>query len=373
VREEAVLTGAATPVGAVAEADVAVVGAGIAGVSVAYELTASASVLLVEQESQPAYHTTGRSAAMFLASYGGPQVRPLNAASRPVLDQIGGLLRPRPLLWVAAAGDERAAAELAALGAADPALRPAGEDEARRLCPPLRPGWLGGALVEPHAMEIDVLGLHQHYLGGARRRGLRVLLDAPVRGGVRRGDRWLLDTGAGRVAARFVVDAAGAWADEVARRLGLRPVGLRPLRRTAAVARAAGVDRDWPLVADVAEGFYFRPEGPGVLVSPADETPSDPCDARPDDADVALAIERVNEATTLALRSVTAAWAGLRTFAPDRNPVVGPDPDEPSFCWLAGQGGYGIQTAPALARLAAGLVGSPGTAGPAALSPARFR
>jgi D-arginine dehydrogenase len=179
------------------------------------------------------------------------------------------------------------------------------------------------------------------------------------------------------VRARFVVDAAGAWADAVAARLGVAPVGLTPLVRTALVARYAAVDPAWPLVGDLAETFYFRPEGPGLLISPADETPSEPHDARPDDLTVAMALDRVNAATTLDLRSVRTAWAGLRTFAPDRDPVVGADPDHPSFCWLAGLGGFGIQTAPALARLAADAVRSAAAGGadpvPAALSPARFR
>jgi D-arginine dehydrogenase len=348
-------------------ADVVVVGAGIAGVSVAYELAATASVLLLEREREPAYHTTGRSAAMFLASYGGPDVRPLNLASRALFDAVGTLLTPRPLLWVAAADRQ---ADLAALTALDPGLRALDDAEVARLCPVLRPEWRGGALLEAGAMEIDVLGLHQHYLGGARRRGVEVRLTAPVRGGRREDGRWILDTPSGAVRADVVVNAAGAWADDVATRLGLAPVGLRPLRRTAAVARASGVDPTWPLVSDVAESFYFRPEGTGVLVSPADETPSEPCDARPDDLDVARALDNVNAATTLGLRSVRTAWAGLRTFAPDRNPVVGPDPAEPSFVWLAGQGGYGIQTAPALARLAADSV--TGGAVPAAFAPGRL-
>lgn len=353
----------------VIEADMVVVGAGIAGVSAAYELAETCSVVLLEQESQPAYHTTGRSAAMFLASYGGPAVRALTAASRPVYESVGDLLTPRPQLWVATPEQVDA---LAALRAADPTLVPLDEAEARRLCPVLRPGWCAAALLEADALEIDVLGLHQHYLGGARRRGLRVLLNAPLVSGRREGERWLLETGAGPVRAGWVVDAAGAWADEVAGRLGVPPIGLTPLRRTAAVARAAGIERSWPLVADVGETFYFRPEGAGVLLSPADETPTVPCDAKPDDLDVALAVERVNVATTLGLRSIVTAWAGLRTFTPDRTPVVGPDPVVPGFCWLAGQGGYGIQTAPAMAKLAAEVVTSPAGSLPAALSPHRF-
>ncbi len=351
------------------EADVAVVGAGIAGVSVAYELAAACSVVLLEQERLPAYHTTGRSAAMFLESYGGPAVRPLTAASRADFDAVGTLLRPRPLLWIGAEPDRPA---LAAMQAAVPGLVPLTPAQTHRLCPVLRPEWTAGALLEPAAMEIDVLGLHQHYLGGARRRGLQVLLDAPLRGGRRTGEHWALDTGAGPVRVATVVDAAGAWADRVAALLGVAPVGLRPLVRTAAVARAAGVDPAWPLVSDVAERFYFRPEARGVLVSPADELPAEPHDARPRDIDVALALDQVNTATTLDLRSVLVAWAGLRTFAPDRNPVVGRDPSAPGFCWLAGQGGFGIQTAPELARIAASAV-TGAVPVPPALAPGRFR
>jgi D-arginine dehydrogenase len=346
------------------------VGAGIAGVAAAYELSRTRSVVLLEQESQPAYHTTGRSAAMFLESYGGPAVRTLTADSRPVFEAVGDLLMPRPQLWVA---PPEQLEQLSALHAADPHLKPLNEIEARQVCPVLRPGWCASALLEEGALEIDVLGLHQYYLGGARRQGLRVLLDAPLRAGHRQDDHWLLDTGAGPVLAEWVVNAAGAWADVVATRLGVPPIGLTPLRRTAAVARAAGVVRSWPLVADVAETFYFRPEGVGVLVSPADETPSEPRDARPEDVDVALALERVNAATTLGLRSIATAWAGLRTFTPDRTPVVGPDPAAPGFCWLAGQGGYGIQTAPAMAKLAADLVTASAATAPSALSPDRFR
>jgi D-arginine dehydrogenase len=353
----------------VMEIDVVVIGAGIAGVSVAYELSEHVSVLLVEQEPEPARHSTGRSAAMFLHSYGGPDVAPLTAASRPVFDAVGNLLTPRPLLWVAPA---RQLDDLAALRAANPALVPLGPHEARRWCPVLRPGWCAGGLLEGNSLEIDVLGLHQHYLGGARRRGVQVALNAPVRAGKYVGDRWELDTGAGPVRAGIVVNAAGAWADRVAVALGVAPIGLRPLARTAAVARADGVDRGWPLVSDIGETFYFRPEGAGVLLSPADETPTEPGDVRPDDLAVATAIERVNTATTLDLRSVVSAWAGLRTFAPDRNPVVGPDPDAPGFCWLAGQGGFGIQTAPALAKMTADALVSSAPL-PPAITAARFR
>jgi D-arginine dehydrogenase len=350
----------------VIEADVAVIGAGIAGVSVAYELAAERSVVVLEQEHQAAYHTTGRSAAMFLESYGSPSVRALTAASRPVFDSIGSLLTPRPLLWVAPPDQ---LGELAAMAAAQPELH---EVDAEQWCPVLRPGWCAGALAEPGALEIDVLGLHQHYLGGARRRGTSLRLAASLAGGRYDGERWHLETAAGPVVATAVVNAAGAWADVVAAALGAPPIGVRPLRRTAAVARAEPIERAWPIVADVGETFYFRPEGAGVLVSPADETPSEPCDARAGELDVALALQRVNEATTLGLRSVVTAWAGLRTFTADRNPVAGADPAAPGLWWLAGQGGYGIQMAPELARVAAAdLLGTETV--PAALSVRRFR
>jgi D-arginine dehydrogenase len=349
-------------------ADVAVIGAGMAGVSIAYELSGAGSVVVLEQESRPAYHTTGRSAAMFLESYGSPEVRRLTTDSRPDFDAAGELLKPRPMIWVAPPGQMD---RLEAMAVAQPTLEPAPRPE--KFCPALRPGWCAAALREPGALEIDVMGLHQHYLGGARRRGARVVLDAAVRSGRYAGGRWSLDTAAGPVEAGAVVNAAGAWADRIASALGTEPVGMRPMRRTAAVVRASGVGRDWPIVGDVGETFYFRPEGVGVLVSPADETPSEPCDARPDDIDVALAIERVNAATVLGLRSVHTAWAGLRTFAPDRQPVAGADPAAPGLFWLAGQGGYGIQIAPALARLAAGAVTGEGAPVPAALSVARFR
>jgi D-arginine dehydrogenase len=353
----------------VIEADVAVVGAGIAGVSVAYELAGSRSVVVLEQERQVAYHTTGRSAAMFLESYGGPEVRELTAASREVFDRSGPVLRPRALLWVA---PHSQMSELSEMAKDLPGLTPLTGAEAADRCPPLRRDWCEAALEERNASEIDVLGLHQHYLGNAKRRGARMILGARVTEAGHDGTRWHLTTKAGPVKAEVLVNAAGAWADDMATKAGAPPIGLKPLRRTAAVARATNVDPAWPLIADVAETFYFRPEGTGILLSPADETPSEPSDARPDDLDVALALERVNEATTLDLRSVVTAWAGLRTFTPDRNPVVGPDPAGEGLFWLAGQGGYGIQMAPALARLAAATI-TGATTVPDALGVKRYR
>jgi Glycine/D-amino acid oxidases (deaminating) len=331
--------------------DVAVVGGGIAGVSAAGELARRPGlrVALLEQEGQLGYHASGRSAAAFLESYGSPEIRALTQASRATLD-AAGLLHPRPLLWLAPAGQ---AGELAALVEAEPTLRIVSDDEVRARCPVIRPGWAELSAIEEGAQDLDVAGLLEHYRRLAVTGGVTVHTGVSLLDGSRENDRWVLRTNRGLVRARVVVNAAGAWADDVARRCGQRALGLVPYRRTIAVVSAPAADRSWPLVADIADQFYFRPEGDGLLISPADETPSDPVDARPQTEDVALALERVNAATTLNLRHVRTTWAGLRTFAPDRNPVVGFS--DPGFCWLAGHGGYGMQTAPAMAALAAAV------------------
>ena len=337
--------------------DVAVVGGGIAGVGVAAELAErGATVAVLEQEDRLAHHSSGRSAATFLESYGSPEIRALTRASRRDLELVepdrAPLLTHRPLLWVAGAAD---VSTVEGLVAGEPLLRAAELDEARSLCPVLRPEWLAAAAVEEGAQDLDVAGLFDRYRRRAVRAGVTMSTAAGVVSGVRVGEAWRLDTATGPVEAAVVVNAAGAWADMVASALGVAPVGLRPLRRTVAIVSSDQVRRDWPFVGEVCDAFYFRPEGDALLLSPADETPSAPVDARADAEDVALALDRANEATTLNLRHVRTAWAGLRTFAPDRNPVVGPDPAQAGFFWLAGQGGYGMQTAPALSRLAAAL------------------
>jgi D-arginine dehydrogenase len=347
------------------EVDVAIIGGGIAGMSLAAELVNGAepggrpAVAVLEQESQLAYHASGRSAAAFLESYGSPEIRALTRASRPLFQAASAdpdtpaLLTPRLLLWVA---PEEQIPELEALLAAEPVLRRLDEASTRELCPALRPGYLVASALEEDAQDLDVAGLFEHCRRRARRGGAQIVTGARVRAGSGGESGWRLQTDAGEVVAARVVNAAGAWADVTAELLGVAPVGLTPFRRTVAVASSDAVDRGWPLVGDVAETFYCRPEGSGLLLSPADETPSAPCDARAEVEDVALALERVNEATTLDLRHVRATWAGLRTFAPDRNPVIGFDPARPGFFWLAGQGGYGMQTAPAMAVLAAALL-----------------
>jgi D-arginine dehydrogenase len=358
------------------DVDVAVVGGGIAGVSVAGELSRESGVrvALLERESQLGYHASGRSAAAFLESYGSPEIRALTRASRATLDG-GGLLAPRPLVWLAPPDQ---VGKLRPLLAAEPALREANEDEVRSLCPAVRPGWSVLNAIEDGAQDLDVAGLLELYRRMAVTNGVTVHTGASIVDGHKTSNGWVLQTAIGEVKAGAVVNAAGAWADDVARRCGLPSVGLTPYRRTVAIVTSAEVDRAWPLVADIGEHFYFRPEGDGLLLSPADETPSEPVDARAETEDVALALERANEATTLNLRHVRTTWAGLRTFAPDRNPVVGAAAE--GFIWAAGQGGYGMQTAPAIATLVASLVLNRPLPDqltregfdPAPLSPARF-
>jgi D-arginine dehydrogenase len=357
-------------VGAVA-ADVVVVGGGIAGASVAYELAAVRSVLLVEAEPELGRHSTARSAATYLPGHGGPEVRALIAASGPRFARIAeeldvpGLLARRPVLWIAADTEgEGALARMLAACAGEPdapvAVEPA--DAARR-CPALVADRVRAAGIAATAADLDASGLHAAYVRGLRRRGGRVLRGAPVTALARVGRGWRITAGDEVVETADVVDAAGAWADVVADLAGVPRVGLTPLRRTIAVARVPDPARlrtpdgtRLPMVVETRERFYFKSEGDDLLVSPGDETPSAPCDARPHELDIAAALERVEAVTGLGLRSVRTAWAGLRSFVPDRRPVVGAWPDHPGFHFLAGQGGAGIETAPALAALAAAVV-----------------
>lgn len=366
--------------------DVAVVGGGIAGMSAAFELAGSGhEVVLVEREPTLTAHSTGRSAAQFLASYGEAVNRRLSAASRSFLDSNAegladdDVLLPRNVLWVAPAGHEAHLEErLEANATTGTVCDRLDVDQAIRVCGVLDPSWLAGAVLEHGGFDIDVAGLHQAYVRGARSRGVRILRQHGVRDLAPVGDGWQVRTVAGDFRCRVVVNAAGAWADEVAGLAGARELGMRPLRRTVFTFATSHDCDEWPLVISADETFYFKPEGPGQLLgSPADEHLDRPGDARPQEIDVAAGIEAVNRATTLAIRAVRSTWAGLRTFSPDRVPVVGFDPQVPGFFWCAGQGGTGIQTAPAIARLTADLIGDDVPAGDLAalepqLSPKRF-
>jgi len=341
-----------------------VIGGGIAGASAGYFLAASGTVTLLEREAVPGYHSTSRSAALFSEYYGNSVVRALTAASRPFyLSPPPGFTTPlvtrRGVLALCPRGAEDRFEEVLAAGLTAPTpVRELEAAEAERHCPVLRQGWFSRAMLKPAAMDIDVDAVHQGFLRGIRAGGGRVLHPARLLALSRRDGRWRAVTDVGEFTADGVVNASGAWADEVAALAGAGPVGLTPLRRTAfIVAPPAGAEvTGWPMVADVTETFYFKPESGRLLISPSDATPVPPGDARPDDIDVATAIDRVQAATTLVIRHVQRAWAGLRTAAADDTPVIGEAPGAPGFCWLAGLSGYGIQSAPAAGQVAAALL-----------------
>ena len=343
--------------------DAVVIGGGIAGVSAAHFLaSAGAQVTVLDQEPVLGQHTTGRSAAMYLENYGSTPVRRLVLSSRSFLEAPppglvdAELLSPRPALEVGGPDDVDRLHERARDGAAlVPDVRFLTPQQAVEACPALRPEAVGGAVLAPGCMDLDVMALHQAFVRGLRRAGGSVRTTTPVVALERAPRGWRVQVPGGAITARIVVNAAGAWGDVVASMAGVAPVGLRPLHRTAFTVPAPGgaQARAWPLVHDLDEGWYFKPEGADLLCSLADETPAEPGDARPREEDVALALERINEATTLDLRHVRTAWAGLRTFTPDSVPVVGEDSDAPGFVWVAGLGGFGIMTAPAVGMLAA--------------------
>ena len=346
------------------DADVVVVGAGIAGASLASEVAEHASVLILEAEGQPGYHSTGRSAAFWSESYGGPLVQPLTSASHAFLAQPPPEFHGSPFL------SRRGAIHLAdAEGAIvleemwqefrhTPVVfeRLGREALAKRLSG-LRAGWNYG-LHEPSCTDIDVAALHAAYLRSAKAKGARLLADAAFEGAERQGGGWNVETRQGPVTARIIVNAAGAWADDVARRAGERPVGIQPYRRTIAQLRVdPPAAADLPLIIDALGRFYFKPEAGGrIWLSPHDETACDPCDCAPEEYDVALAIDRFQSALDWRVERVEHSWAGLRSFAADRLPVYGYAAGSRDFFWCAGQGGFGIQTAPAAAKLAASLL-----------------
>lgn len=356
--------------------DFAIVGAGMAGASLAAGLAAHGRVLLIEAEDRPGYHATGRSAAFWTESYGGPLVQPLTTASRAFFDSHG-LLAPRGALTLARTEDREGLAdfvrEFSALG-----VRVEQRDRTAltALLPGLNDEWQLGAW-EPDCCDIDVAGLHQLWLGQAQRLGAELFCRARLSAAQHAGDGWTLSLDDGReMRSRVLVNAAGAWADPVAEMARIAPLGMAPFRRTVAQLRMAlPVPADLPLVLDLGGSFYFKPEGGKLWLSPHDETPSAPCDAAAEELDVAIAIDRLEGVVDWPIAALEHKWAGLRTFAPDRLPVFGFDTSARDFFWFAGQGGFGIQTAPAAAELALRLLlgqGS-GPVDPRPYSPARFR
>ena len=337
--------------------DIAIVGAGMAGASLGAELAPHARVVLLEAEDRPGYHATGRSAAFWEECYGGPEIVPLTLASGPYLRERG-FLTPRGALYIGR--DEEGGtldAFIERFSASGATLERLGREALARRLPGLRPSWTG-AVWEPACADIDVAGLHAHYLGAFAKTGGRLETRARASRIERTQRGWTIGTErGGEIEARVLVDAAGAWADEVAALAGMRPLTIMPLRRTVVQLRVAPpLDGDLPLVLDIAGAFYFKPESGRLWLSPHDEAPSPPCDAAPEELAVAEAIDRLQGVVDWRVEAVERKWAGLRSFAPDRLPVYGFDPADGAFFWFAGQGGFGIQTAPAAARLGAQLL-----------------
>jgi D-arginine dehydrogenase len=350
--------------------DIAIVGAGMAGAGLAAALAGEARVLLLEAEERPGYHSTGRSAAFWSETYGGPLIQPLTSASHAALAPF---LSPRGCIHLADAAGESALAALAGeFAGSEVVLQPLVRAALEARLPDLRPGWDHG-LFEPTCADIDVAALHAFCLREAK---ADLVVSAGLLGAERSGGGWRLATTAGPFEADILVNAAGAWADPVALLAGEPPLGIQPCRRTIVQLRVdPPAPADLPLIVDAGGRFYFKPEAGGRLwLSPHDETPSEPCDCAPEELDVAVAIDRLEQVVGWRVAAVEHKWAGLRSFAPDRLPVYGFSPSERGFFWCAGQGGFGIQTAPAASALAAALLlGRPaGEIDPAPYSAGRF-
>lgn len=370
-------------------ADFIVIGAGIGGASIAYWLSQRARVIVLEGESQPGYHSTGRSAALFMESYGPDQVRALTRASLgffrspPAGFSEHPLLSPRGAFMFAAPGQEAALdAHEASVRATSSKVERLDAQAALALVPVLRPGQVVGGVLEQDAADIDVDALLQGFLRGVRRQGGRIVCDARVGAMRRSGGMWEVSAAGATLRAPVVVNAAGAWADAVARTAGADPVGLVPKRRSAFLfAPPEGMDTArWPMVLDVMESFYIKPDAGMLLGSPCNADPAPPHDVQAEELDIAIAIDQIERLTTLRIRRPTHVWAGLRSFVADGELVGGHDPQLPGFFWAAGQGGYGIQSAPGAGRYYASvLLGEAPDPlllacgfDPARISPARF-
>ncbi|WP_426955271.1 NAD(P)/FAD-dependent oxidoreductase [Muricoccus radiodurans] len=341
--------------------DAVVIGAGIGGATAAAHLAPTRRVALLEAEETAGYHTTGRSAAIWILNYGTADAQLLTAASGPFFRNPpegfadGPLMSPRSIIHLA---PEDQVPALEALMARGEGIAPITPEAVRRMVPALRPDYAVAAAIEDNGFDMDVAALHGGFLRAVRAQGGVLALRHRAGRIWHQAGLWHAETSDGTVhAAPVLVNAAGAWGDEVARLAGVAPLGLQPKRRTALIVDPAPyTPADWPLLGDVAHSWYARPEArTRLMVSPADETDSDPCDAQPDELDVAIAADRFQQALDIPVRRVEHRWAGLRTFTPDRGLAIGPS-GTPGFFWNCGQGGYGIQTAPAAGRLLAALV-----------------
>lgn len=343
--------------------DIVIVGAGIAGATLAAELVPHRRVLLLEAEAQPGYHTTGRSNAFWHETYGGPHVQPLTSASLawlqtpPAHVADRGFLSPRGALTIARDEDRDALARFAGdFAASTVALTRWDRDQLEAAVPGLRAPWRH-AVYEGECHDIDVAAFHGAVLRHFTRSGGTIATRSAFRAATRSAGIWQIDAGSQAVSATMLVNAAGAWADDVARSADVRPIGIQPYRRTIIqLETIRAVAPATPFLIDVNGGFYFKPESGRVWLSPHDETASPPCDAAPEEIDIAIAIDHFEKTVDWGVKRLEHSWAGLRSFAPDRLPVYGFDQDSEGFFWCVGQGGFGIQTAPAAAKLAASLL-----------------
>ena len=344
--------------------DFVIVGAGMAGASTAHFLADKGDVLLLEMESQPGYHTTGRSAALFSEAYGNGSIRALTSGGRTFLtDPPDGfsntpILTPRGARFVGREDQMAALEEVYEAGSEHTdTIQRLTAVEVRDRVPVLREDYVAAGVLESDAMDIDVNALHQGFLRGARAKGAQLRLDVRVKTLKRRNNAWLVHAGGCDIVAKVVINAAGAWCDQLAEMAGAERVGLMPKRRTAILFQGPVHIPfcEWPAFIDADEEFYARPESGALMGSPADETPMEPCDVQPEELDIAIAVDRLQRATTLEIKHISRSWAGLRSFVADKSPVVGFDPQIEGFFWLAGQDGYGVQTAPSMGRVSAAL------------------
>jgi D-arginine dehydrogenase len=346
------------------ECDVLIIGAGIGGTSAGYFLSETHKVIVIEMEGQPGYHTTGRSIAVYTEAYGPRTIRALARTGHgfftrpPARFTEVPLSRPQGFLFVARK-DQKTALDkmLAAARELSPDNHAVSPDDAVRMVPVLRRDYLDSAFLDPTALALDVAAIHQGYIRGLKARGGDIVCRAAAESFERKAGKWHVATKAGVFAAPVLINAAGAWADEIGQRLGAKSIGLQPMRRTAIafVPPNVPVDNTWPVVIDVDEQWYFKVDAGTVLGSLADETPSEPTDAQPEEIDIALTVDRIERASTMQVKRIQRSWAGLRSFVADRSTVCGFDPDVEGFFWCAAQGGYGIETSYGMGRATAAL------------------
>ena len=347
-------------------ADFIIIGSGIAGMSAAYRLSSHGKVVVLDKEAHLGYHTTGRSAAFFTENYGNNIIRALTKASRSFLEKPSECFRKDPLMFLnggflmIANADQSEAVEKELKYALKTSAKvfEISKKEALNMVPAIKENYINRALHEPYSKVMDVDLIHQGYARGAKNNDAQIFFNQEVTKISKINNNWNVKTKNGTFSSPILINAAGAWCDEIAKLAGCKPLGIKPKRRTVIIFKNANdyvIDK-WPVVIDIEDNFYFKPEVGNFLASPADETDSPPCDAQPEEIDIALTVERLEKATNLKINNIEHKWAGLRSFYSDRTPIVGEDIENSGFYWLAGQGGYGIQTSPSISKILESLI-----------------